>query len=338
MLNKYSSNGFPDEEAEDLYHLYGSKLKTVAREHDGTHAEPFLRMLYGNLMDDANALRVYEPGTFPELNIYGSPEEIKVTNSPLLGQVLTNVGATLGNIVDTTGSGDVSCLGVTGKIPSSGYMRRNTKSHNGVPSALDAYDLFDAQRHTLHDAGGFSQCRDLACQSCPVCTAAGEAMKRHYFGVFTSSGLVVPAHFNSLITVGNVWKHHLMQLGSSEDTKDDPRYNCNCNQSKKDVESTVGSVCSCGHPSARHNDFQGCVESHGADHGRAASVIQAITTTIHHAGIKDHIESGGVGGFPREPRVILATRPRFTTPEDPAPLTPTGKYNADAQRRKKSRG
>lgn len=325
MFDKYSSDSFQSQGLQDLHDLYSNKLSRVAGNFSGTYAEPLLRQLYTGLAGHVDDSRVYAAGTFPPLLVGGNVGNITYANSPRLSRAFTDVLHPLAGVISTISNGKTGCLGISsgqnshGSFPGYDHILSKNRMHSSNTSVEHFHDLFSAQKQFLEDPKGpqydglIHQCSDGICSDCPVCAACGEELKRSVNAVTTAQDLsnpstldaprLAPVHFNSIITTSNVLAKHLLHLGNTEDTKDDPRF-----------------------------------LSHGLAHGNASSLMQSIAKVLHHAGIHDYEETGRRGGFPRLPSLEIPGRSRFTTPSDPSAPVPTGTYNAGKERKRQQGG
>jgi len=333
MFNKKSTRELPPA-LQQLGQHYSDRLAQVSREYpDGSYHKPLLQEIYANLADHVDSTARYSRSTFPPL--YSRLEDgrsistIKFARSPMLTGIFREVLPNLAAVAQTIIHGDGGCFSIDPKrsgrkerFPGYDTLVGRNDGPSGNRSSEDWYDLFNKQQDYLHptdpvtgatsfDLSSFGNCNDGICKACPVCKAGGEELLRSIKGITTQQDMssietldapeAASAHLRSLITVSSVLGKHLLHLGNTEDTKDDPRY-------------------------ARH----------GLEHGNASSLLQGISHLLKHASDTDYENQGG--GAPIKDMIIFPGRPRLTTASDPIDPVPFGTYNlGKEQRRRKNK-
>lgn len=309
MFYKYSSDHFTSDSMRSLFESHDANLSRVPGEHGGSYHEPHLLQLYGNLRQHAIDANEYGTAAFPALPIMdwsGNPDGtlgfIDYKDSPRLSAVIGSAAPAIQAISSSLSGGRPGCLGIndqpTGekgdRFPSYAYLNRRITSHNGVPSLDNLHDLHDAQMSFLKRHGftdNVHQCDDGICQSCPTCEACGKELGRSITGLFEEqhpkreetydNPLLNPVHIQSLITTGDVLARHLLELGSTTDTRTDRRF-----------------------------------AGHRQPHNNASSFWQTLSTLLYSAAGKDHEESGGTGGFKVQQGLIIPSRSRLSVTPD----------------------
>jgi len=331
MFNKKSARELPPA-LQQLGQHYTDRLAQVIADHPvGSYHRPLLTTLYSNLADHVDSRARYKRGTFPSLQSRmenGDASTIEFARSPMLTNVFREVLPNLSNVADAINDGDGGCFSIDRKrsgrkdiFPSYHDLVSRSNGPSGNRSVEDWYDLFTRQQDYINqtnpvtkihsfDRSLFGTCNDGMCKSCPVCKACGEELKRSIDGALTQQNMssiesldapeAASVHIQSLITTASVLGKHLLHLGSTEDTKDDPLHMW-----------------------------------HGTEHGNASSLLQASAILLHHAAIQSYQDSQGRGGVPIKNMLWMPERARLTTASDPIDPVPYGSYNLGKEQRKR---
>lgn len=332
MFNKKGNRELPPA-LQQLGQHYSDSLAQVSRDHAGTYHEPLLKELYINLGGHVDDTARYSRSTFPPLQSRlqdgKSITTIQFARSPKLTSVFREVLPYLSHISETIMHGNGGCFSIDprrsgrrDRFPSYDHLIGRNDGPSGNRSPEDWYDLFTQQQDHLFptdpvtgaqtsDFSSFGTCGDGICKACPTCKAGGEELLRSIKGITAQQDMssietldapeAASVHLRSLITTATVLGRHLLHLGSTEDTKDDPRY-----------------------------------MGHGLEHGNASSLLQGIAHLLKHASDTDFIKQGGAA--PIKNHLVIQGRPRLITAADPIDPVPFGSYNlGKEQRRKKNK-
>lgn len=260
-MNRFSSSKFTDSHIEKLFNDSSEMLEHAGSLPDESYEKPHLINLFLNTAQNADDMRKFKQGTFPALDSSYDEGRLNLTNSPRLSVAISHIAMPLFSVYDAVGREANGCLmipnehgyritgadgiarDITDKFPSYHDLLRADFSRTGTPTLKAINDLHQTQLSHMHGwhrgedqrtedySPFFATCHDGICSGvedsgCAVCHSVGRIIGNSLAHLLPGQAPHVasaaPVHVRNLITACHIGGLHLMEMGSSEDTKAHP--------------------------------------------------------------------------------------------------------------------